>query len=96
MQIGSGHSPLSLAMLKTLGVAASAGGAGPAADSANNVHRGNVQRGEAKAADSVQRSGGAAPAQKAEVAPAVAAAEAGAAPGVDRTIPRGSFVDLKV
>lgn len=92
MQIGSGHSPLSLAMLKTLGIDASAGGAGQAANSAGNVQRGNVQRGEAKAGDNVPRSGGAVPAQKAEVAPAMAAAEAGAA----RTIPRGSFVDLKV
>lgn len=73
MQIGSGQTPLSLMMLKTLGTQLTA----PQAES---------------------RAGAGSP--PAKPVPRVAAETAQAEPagdlGVARTVPRGSFVDLKV
>jgi hypothetical protein len=83
MQIGSGPSPLSLAMLKTLGIEVPAGA--PA---------GAAPRPAAPAAAEVPE------APQRAVERTVAAGAQGDDPGGDlgvaRSIPRGSFVDLKV
>jgi|GEM_PF-3820446 len=84
MQIGSGQSPLALAVLKTLGVQTPGGqqAALPAAPTA--------QAGPTAPGGKVAASGLAAGA-----APAPAGPETGLDLGVAKTIPRGSFVDLK-
>lgn len=74
MQIGTGSSPLSLAVLKTLGVQAP-GAAGPAAPA---VAAGRSAAESAEKAAPVTRDPGV---EKL---------------GVEKTVPRGSFVDLKV
>jgi len=86
MQIGTGSSPLSLAVLKTLGVQApgAVGSAAPA-----------TAAGKSAAQSATQSAAGS----------AVKVAPGGGDPsrdlgaerlGVEKTVPRGSFVDLKV
>ena len=85
MQIGSGQTPLSLAVLKTLGVQLPTPPQGAAPG-------GTAASGPGSAAKvSAAKAGGTAPTGD----PAAAAAEAGRDLGVAKTIPRGSFIDLK-
>ena len=94
MQIGSGQSPLSLAVLKTLGVQLPNAPQAPAAGSgvtASGTTTSGTTTAAPNALDSGARAGSGTPASD----PAAAAAEAGRDLGVAKTIPRGSFVDLK-
>ena len=75
MQIGSGQSPLALAVLQSLGVA-SQGAAQPAA---------KPPAAPAPAGAAIQQP------EKVK-----AAAPAGTDLGVEKTVPRGSFIDLRV
>ena len=96
MQIGSGQSPLSLAVLKTLGVqlpnAPQAPAAGSGVTASGTATSGATSSGPTSSGPGITaKTGSVAPAND----PAVAAAEAGRDLGVAKTIPRGSFVDLK-
>lgn len=83
MQIGSGQTPLSLAIMKTLGVESPTASAAGAATASPDPGKAAGPAGKP-------------PAAGVAAASSAASGDASADLGVARTPPRGSFIDLKV